>query len=100
MLTQMSETIVCVSADLTADIAYEFYNFLSPDCRLKLGTDDIASAYRVLLSASPQYNVAAVWRPRAADGLWAAEPCRRRSRRTNTDSEENIFDCSLLLRRM
>ena len=68
LLTQMSETIVCVSADLTADIAYEFYNFLSPDCRLKLGTDDIASAYRVLLSASPQYNEAAVWRPRAADG--------------------------------
>ena len=58
--TQMCETIVCVSADLPADIAAEFYKYLLEDCVLKLGTDDIASAYRVLQSASPQYNV--TWR--------------------------------------
>jgi len=68
LLTQMRETIVCVSADLPADIAVEFYKYLPSSCKLRVGTDDIASAYRVLLSASPQYNVAAVWQPRAEDG--------------------------------
>jgi hypothetical protein len=68
LLTRMRETIVCVSADLPADIAAEFYKYLSKDCILRLGTDDIASAYRVLQSASPQYNVAAVWMPKTKDG--------------------------------
>ena len=67
-LTRMWETIVCVSADLPADIAAEFYKYLPATCRLRLGTDDIASAYRVLQSAAPQYNVAAVWQPKARDG--------------------------------
>mmetsp|Transcript_13999 Transcript_13999/g.36160 ORF Transcript_13999/g.36160 Transcript_13999/m.36160 type:complete len:248 (-) Transcript_13999:13-756(-) len=57
VLTQMRETIVCVSADLPADIAIEFYKHLPLSCKLRIGTDDIASAYRVLLSAAPQYNV-------------------------------------------
>ena len=68
ILTRMRETIVCVSADLPGDIAIEFYKSLPKSCRLRIGTDDIASAYRVLQSASPQYNVAAVWQPKAADG--------------------------------
>ena len=68
LLTRMHETIVCVSADLPADIAHEFYKFLSFDVRLRLGTDDIASAYRVLLSGAPQYNIAAVWHPQEPDG--------------------------------
>ena len=68
LLTQMCETIVCTQADLPAEIAIEFDKFLPPGTMLRLGTDDIASAYRVLVSAQPEYNVAAVWRPPGTGG--------------------------------
>ena len=61
----MRETIVCVKADLPADIAIEFYKCLPEGVRLRIGTDDIASAYRLMVSAAPEYNVAAVWQPKA-----------------------------------
>ena len=82
-LTQMLETIVCVSADLPADIACEFYKFLPTTCRLRLGTDDIASAYRVLQSAAPQHNeltpgAESCWRNLAV--FWTAGSCRRGTR--------------------
>ena len=71
-LTQMLETIVCAQADLPAELAIEFYKVLPPGVRLRLGTDDIASAYRVLASAEPEYNVAAVWCPGGVDA--SADP--------------------------
>ena len=52
MMTRMKETIVCESADLPARIAAEFAKYVDlAKLDLRLGTDDIASAYRVLLSA-------------------------------------------------
>ena len=60
----MWETISCCGADLPARIAAEFAKHLKlTDMDLRLGTDDIASAYRILVSAMPEYNVAAVWMP-------------------------------------
>ena len=64
LLTRMSETIHCCGADLPARIAAEFARFVPlHELCLKLGTDDIASAYRILVSSMPEYNVAAVWVP-------------------------------------
>ena len=66
-LTGMWETIVCEKADLPARICAEFAKYIPLEAlRMRLGTDDIASAYRVLVSAAPQYTIAAVWRPAAA----------------------------------
>ena len=63
-MTRMWETISCCGADLPARIAAEFAKHLKlTDMNLRLGTDDIASAYRILVSAMPEYNVAAVWMP-------------------------------------
>ena len=63
-ITRMWETIACCGADLPARIAAEFAKHISVDkLFLRLGTDDIASAYRILVSARPEYNVAAVWKP-------------------------------------
>jgi hypothetical protein len=70
-LTRMWETIACCGPDLPARIAAEFAKYFGlKELRLRLGTDDIASAYRVLVSSGPEYNVAAVWRPasRSKDG--------------------------------
>ena len=64
LMTRMWETISCCGADLPARIAAEFAKHLKlTDMNLRLGTDDIASAYRILVSAMPEYNVAAVWMP-------------------------------------
>ena len=63
-LISMLETIVCCTADLPADVAAVFARELGCDkLDLRLGTDDIASAYRILVSGEPQYCVAALWRP-------------------------------------
>ena len=70
-ITRMWETISCCGPDLPARIAAEFAKYFRLDeLQIRLGTDDIASAYRVLVSAGPEYNVAAVWRPasRSKDG--------------------------------
>ena len=68
LMTRMRETIVCERADMPARIAAEFAKYIPVELLvLMLGTDDIASAYRVLLSADPQYTIAAVWMP-ARDG--------------------------------
>ena len=63
-LTRMCETIVCCSADLPSRIAAEFAKYVSIESlSLRLGTDDIASAYRILPSSMPEYTVTAVWKP-------------------------------------
>jgi len=68
-LTSMWETIVCERADLPARICAEFAKYVPPgELKMRLGTDDIASAYRVLVSAAPQYTIAAVWQPAWVDG--------------------------------
>ena len=60
----MTDTIVCVSATLPAEMAGEFAKHVPLECLcLRLGTDDIASAYRVVACSQPQYNIAAVWQP-------------------------------------
>ena len=60
----MLETIVCETADLPARIAAAFARHIGlENLRLRLGTDDIASAYRILVSAQPQYTIAALWCP-------------------------------------
>ena len=60
----MLETIACETADLPARIAAAFARHVDLDClRLRVGTDDIASAYRILVSAEPQYTIAAIWCP-------------------------------------
>ena len=68
-LTYMRETIVCITADFPAAVAAEFAKYVSLDSLLlRLGTDDIASAYRILVNAWPEFSVAAVWRPAARGG--------------------------------
>ena len=63
-LTHMLETIVCISAEFPASVAAAFARRVPLDrLRLRIGTDDIASAYRILNNACPEYSVAAVWRP-------------------------------------
>ena len=63
-LISMLETISCETADLPARIAAAFARHGGlEELRLRLGTDDIASAYRILVSAEPQYTIAALWCP-------------------------------------
>ena len=67
--TRMYETIVCVTAEWPARAAAEFVECLrGASVALKIGTDDIASAYRILVSGQPQYTIAAVWKPVLFDG--------------------------------
>ena len=69
LLCRMYETISCVSADLPAQIAQEFAKYVALDSLfLRLGTDDVGSAYRVVPCSTPEFNVAAVWRP-ASNGI-------------------------------
>ena len=68
-LTYMRETIACITAEFPAAVAAEFAKYISlEELGLRLGTDDIASAYRILVNAWPEYSVAAVWRPAARGG--------------------------------
>ena len=68
-LTYMLETIVCIAADFPALVAAEFAKHVPLDALLlRLGTDDIASAYRILVNEWPEFSVAAVWRPAARGG--------------------------------
>ena len=63
-LIYMVETIVCETADLPARVAAAFARRLGLNVLdLRLGTDDIASAYRILVSKEPHYTIAALWCP-------------------------------------
>ena len=58
------ETISCETADLPARMAAAFARHIDlSKLRLRIGTDDIASAYRILVSKEPQYTIAALWCP-------------------------------------
>ena len=51
-LTYMRETIVCITAEFPAAVAAEFAKYVPLESLfLGLGTDDIASAYRILVNA-------------------------------------------------
>ena len=63
-LTQMFETIFCDGSELPVLIACEFAKHIPVgQLFLRVGTDDIASAYRILPSLWPQYTIAAVAKP-------------------------------------
>ena len=58
--TQLEETIVCITADFPAQIAREFAKY-NREWRIRIGTDDVDSAYRRVLCAQPWYTVVAAW---------------------------------------
>ena len=59
----MSEALVCGSADFGLHVARAFALRIGPRFALCLGTDDIASAYRMIPCAHPQYTVVCLSQP-------------------------------------
>jgi len=58
--TQLEETIVCIAADFPSQVAREFAKY-NREWRIRIGTDDVDSAYRRVLCAQPWYTVVAAW---------------------------------------
>ena len=59
----MSETLVCGTADFPLHVARAFALRLGPHVPMALGTDDIASAYRMIPSAHPMYTAVCLSEP-------------------------------------
>jgi hypothetical protein len=59
----MTEALVCGTADFPLHVARAFALRRGPHVPLALGTDDIASAYRMIPSASPMYTIVCLCEP-------------------------------------
>ena len=71
--TVVPEKVSCVAADFPARAAGLFAcyaGFDGPACILEGGSDDIASAYRRIVCAMPQFTVVALWHPERGEVVY------------------------------